>query len=295
MSETTVNLPDGRVLQIWVEGPPDGDLFVWHHGTPSSGLPYGPSVDEATRRGLRWVSYSRPGYGTSTRVEDRSVGQCAGDVAAIADELGAERLYTGGGSGGGPHALACGALLPDRVAAVISLAGVVPWDAEGIDFLDGMGNDNHVEFGAAAEGPDALRAWMDENAADTGQAGSAEELVKALGDLVSPVDRAALTGEFGEHFVRNEHIALADGYWGWYDDDLAFVRDWGFDPAAISVPVSIWQGRQDRFVPPTHGEWLASHIPGSRAHLLDEHGHLSLALAAFGEILDDLLESAAAA
>ncbi|MGZ4148228.1 MAG: alpha/beta fold hydrolase, partial [Actinomycetota bacterium] len=218
------------------------------------------------------------------------VADCAADVAAIADALGADTFSTYGGSGGGPHTLACGALLPDRVKAVASIAGVVPWGAEGVDFLEGMGEDNHVEFGAALGGPETLKAWMDEHARDTAEVASAEDLLKAFGDLVSAVDRAALSGEFAEHMVQNERLALAGGYWGWYDDDLAFTRDWGFDPAEITVPVSIWQGRQDRFVPFTHGEWLAAHVPGARTHLSDEHGHLSLALASFGQILDDLID-----
>lgn len=290
MSERRVDLADGRVLQVWVDGPADGDVVIELHGTPSSGLPFARSVEKASARGLRSVSYSRPGYGASTRCEGRSVGDCAADVAAIADALHAERFYTLGGSGGGPHTLACGALLPDRVIAVASIAGVVPWGAEGIDFLDGMGEENHVEFVAALEGPDALRAWMDEHADDTGGAGSVEDLLKAFGSLVSPVDRDSLTTDLGEHLIEDEHVAMANGYWGWFDDDLAFTRDWGFDPGEISVPVSVWQGRQDQFVPFTHGEWLAAHVRGARAHLFDEHGHLSLALASFGEILDDLIE-----
>jgi pimeloyl-ACP methyl ester carboxylesterase len=288
--ETRVEVSDGRALQVWVEGPEGGDVLISHHGTPSSGLPYAPLVDEASRRGLRSVGYCRPGYGSSTRLEGRSVADCAFDATAIADALGVERFYTEGGSGGGPHALGCGALLPDRVIAVASIAGVVPYGAEGIDFLEGMGEENHVEFGAALDGPDALRRWMDEHAADTGAAASVEDLLRAFGDLVSDVDRESLTGGLGEHLIRSEHIALANGYWGWFDDDLAFTRDWGFDPAAMTVPVSVWQGRQDRFVPFSHGEWLAAHVPGARAHLYDEHGHLSLALASFGAILDDLIE-----
>lgn len=292
MAEIRVDASDGRELQVWVEGPDRGDVVVGHHGTPSSGLPFEPSVREATGRGLRHVTYTRPGYGASTRDEGRSVADCAADVAAIADALGVERFYTLGGSGGGPHALACGALLPDRVQAVASIAGVVPWGAEGVDFLEGMGEDNHVEFGAAMRGQETLKAWMDEHAQDTAEVSSADDLLKAFGDLVSPVDRGALSGEFAQHMVRNERLALANGYWGWYDDDLAFTRDWGFDPADVSVPVSIWQGRQDRFVPYAHGEWLAAHVPEAGAHLYDEHGHLSLALASFGHILDDLIDSA---
>ena len=292
MSELRVDAPGGRTLQVWASGPDEGDVVIGHHGTPSSGLPFAPSVREAAERGLRLVTYSRPGYASSTRDEGRSVADCAADVAAIADALGADTFMTFGGSGGGPHALACAALLPGRVSSAASIAGVVPWGAEGIDFLDGMGRDNHVEFGAAVAGPDALRSWMDEHAADTAEVTSAEHLLKAFGDLVSDVDRDALSGEFAEHMLANERLALAGGYWGWFDDDLAFTLDWGFDPAGITAPVSIWQGRQDRFVPYTHGEWLAAHVSGARAHLFAEHGHLSLELASFGQILDDLIDLA---
>lgn len=289
MGRTTVELPDQRVLEVWVEGAPQGDLVIWHHGTPSSGLLYPPSVEEARRRGLRLVSYCRPGYGDSTRHQGRSVGDCAADVVCIADSLGADRFYTGGGSGGGPHALACAALL-DRVVAAVSVAGITPFAAPGIDFFDGMGKENLVEFGAAVEGPETLTAWMDEHAAETGQAASPDDLIAAMGDLVSEVDRASLTGEFGSFLVEDEHIAMRNGYWGWFDDDLAYIRDWGFDPAAITTPVAVWHGRQDRFVPVAHGEWLAERIPGARAHVYPEHGHMSLALASFGAILDDLVE-----
>jgi pimeloyl-ACP methyl ester carboxylesterase len=238
-----VEVPDGRVLDVWVEGEPAGDVVVWHYGTPSSGLPYPPFVEEARRRGLRLVTYSRPGYGDSSRHEGRSVGDCAADVGRILDALGVERFFTGGGSGGGPHALACAALVPDRVLAAVSVAGVTPYGAPGIDFLAGMGRENVEEFGAALEGPEALRAWMDEHAAELGQAASPDDLIAAMGDLVSEVDRASLTGDFGAFLVEDWHIALRNGYWGWFDDDLAFTRDWGFDPTAIAVPVAVWQGR----------------------------------------------------
>ena len=291
MPQTTVELSDGRVLQVWVEGPDEGDLVIWHHGTPGSGLPYRPSVEDARRRGLRLASYSRPGYGASARHEGRSVADCAADAAAIADRVGAERFFTGGGSGGGPHALACAARLPDRVLGAVSVSGIVPWGAGDIDFLQGMGEANHEEFGAAVDGPDALRVWMDEHWKEWADAGTPEEIVASMRDLVSDVDRACVTGEFAEYLVEDSGVSLANGYWGWFDDDLAFTRDWGFDSADIHVPVAIWQGRQDRFVPFAHGEWLAKHVPDARPHLYEEHGHLSLGLAAFGAILDDLLDN----
>ena len=71
---------------------------------------------------------------------------------------------------------------------------------------------------------------------------------------------------------------------------MAFTRPWGFDLDEIGVPVVVWQGGQDRMVPFAHGQWLATQVPGARPRLLPEEGHLSIAVASFGKILDDLLE-----
>ena len=119
----------------------------------------------------------------------------------------------------------------------------------------------------------------------------ADEIVAEMRSLMSDVDAAQVTGEFGENLAASFRSAFRHGAWGWFDDDLAFVGDWGFDLSEIRVPVSIWQGRHDLMVPITHGEWLAAHIPEARAHLRPEHGHLSLGVGAIGEILDELLEA----
>ena len=283
---------DGRKLEAIVAGPEDGDVVLMHHGTPGSAHGLWPAhVEKASARGLRLVGYSRPGSGTSDRDPGRSVASCATDAASVADALDAERFFTTGGSGGGPHALACAALLPDRVIAAATIAGVAPVDAEGLDWLEGMGEENHEEFAAAKAGPDELEEFMNRWAPEL-RAAKGPDLLESLGDLVSPPDAAVLTGEYAEFAAAGFRHALSEGIWVWFDDDLAFVRNWGFDLGTIEVPVSIWQGRQDRFVPGTHGEWLAANVAGATGHLLDDHGHLSLALAHFGEILDELKSSA---
>ena len=154
-----------------------------------------------------------------------------------------------------------------------------------------MGRENHEEFGAALAGPTALVAYLEQEAeAFAGITG--EQVAAALGDLVSPVDVAALTGEFAAYVAASFRQALANGIWGWFDDDLAFTRPWGFDLESISVPVVVWQGGQDRMVPFAHGRWLAAHLPGARAKLLPEEGHLSIAVDKFGESLGHLVASA---
>lgn len=284
---TDLQLADGRTLHYLAAGPAHATTLVLHNGTPSAAVLFGPMVEAAAAHGLRTVVYSRPGYGGSSPRPGRTVASAADDVAAILDALGAERFLTVGWSGGGPHALACAALLPGRCAAAASVAGVAPYDADGLDWLDGMAAQNVQEFEAAAAGQAALAAFLGAQAPGLA-AVRGEQIAAALGDLVSEVDRRALTGEFADYLAAVFHAAVADGTDGWRDDDAAFLRDWGFDPSAIKVPVSVWQGGQDRMVPFAHGRWLADRLPGAAAHLDPRHGHLSVMLACFGEILDEL-------
>jgi len=275
-------------LPFAAEGPADGIPLIVHHGTPGAGVPYPPFVEEAATRGLRYVAYTRPGYGDAPRAEGRSVASCAADVAAILDELGAERCYTYGESGGGPHALACAALLGDRVIKAASIAGIAPWGAEGLDWMAGMGAENQQEFAAIQAGPEALRAFLEQARASlSGLTG--DHVAASLGDLIGEADRAALTGAFAAHLAESITAGVRQSIDGWFDDDLAFVKDWGFDLASITVPVTVWQGDDDRMVPFAHGQWLAAHIAGARAELRRGEGHLSITVAAYGEILDDLL------
>jgi pimeloyl-ACP methyl ester carboxylesterase len=282
-----IDLPDGRRLEFDVAGPADGTVLFLHHGTPQSGASYQPWADAGAARGIRHVSHSRPGYAGSTRHPGRTIADVAADTAAIADALGAERFYVAGTSGGGPHALACAALLAERVIAAASIAGVGPYRVPDLDFLAGMGQENIEEFGAALEGESVLRplleAWTPELVANT-----PEHMVASLGDLVGEADRRALTGEFAGHLLAGMRDGLANGVDGWLDDDLAFCAPWGFGAGDITVPVAVWQGGDDRFVPLAHGEWLASHIAGATAHLLPEHGHISLQIDCYGDILDGL-------
>ena len=285
-----VPLADGRILEVVVQGVEDGPLLIFHHGSPGAAQPFEPWHAAAAERGIEIAFPSRAGFGRSTRQEGRTVASAVADAAALADHLGRETFLTAGWSGGGPHALACAALLPDRVRAASSLAGVAPYDAEDLDWTGGMGEDNQFEYPLAARDPAALLEWMEPQTEPMSRI-EPDEWVRRLGSLVSDVDARSVTGAFGEYLAGSYRGAFRDGPWGWYDDDLAFVGDWGFDVADIRVPVSVWQGREDLFVPITHGEWLAAHIPGARAHLRPEHGHLSLVVGTFGEILDDLLEA----
>ena len=270
-----VTLPDGRTLDYLVYGPDGGVPLVLHHGTPSAAVGYEPLIRACVDQGLRLVLPTRAGYGSSTPHPGRRVADVASDTAALLDRIGAGEFVTAGWSGGGPHALACGALLPDRCRAVATIAGVAPYRGYDGDWLDGMGEENVAEFGAAVEGVNALNAFLEPQATALANV-QPDEIVQSFGDLISEVDKQALVGGFAEYLAESFRTAIAQGYAGWRDDDLAFVDEWGFALTDIQVPVSLWQGDQDRMVPFSHGKWLSTHIPTATAHLLPGEGHLSL-------------------
>lgn len=271
----TVTTADGAVLEYLVSGPSDGRTLLFQPGTPNSGAAFRAIVEPAAELGLRTVSYSRPGYGQSTPRPGRTVADAATDIETVLDAVGASEFVTLGWSGGGPHALAAGALLPERCQAVAVLAGVAPYPAPGIDWFTGMGEGNLEEFGAALAGPAELDPLLESLAAELATV-TGKGVSEAMVSVLSPVDRAALTGEFAEEMAAALRRAVSSGIAGWRDDDLAFVQDWGFDLGRISVPVDIWQGRQDRMVPFEHGQWLAAKVPNAQAHLFATEGHLSM-------------------
>ena len=293
-TEVAVTTVDGRLLEVLDTGPRDGLPLVFHHGTPQGAVPFGILERPAVERGLRVISYSRPGYGGSTPRADGStptVADDASDVATILDHLGLGEFVTLGWSGGGPRALACAAVLPERCLAAACGVGIAPAAEYDGDIRAGMGEENVAEYTAAFAGRDVLEALLEQRSGLL--SASADEVGAALGDLVPPVDRAALTGELAEWLAGSLRAAGRQGIRGWLDDDLTHIAPWGFDLGAITVPVAIWQGTEDRMVPFAHARWLATHVSGARAHLVDGEGHLSL-LVQMGKILDDVLDLAKA-
>ncbi len=280
---------DGRTLDVLVGGAASGPTIVLHHGSPSDASCWSDWHEESQGRGARIVSVSRPGYAGSTRHPGRVVADAAADVAAVLDHLGIDEYVTAGWSGGGPHALACAALHPDRCRAGAALAGVAPYGVAGLDFLAGMGPENVEEFGAALQGESVLSRWLGEHG-EAFRHVSGAEIVAAFGGLVPQIDKDVLVGGYADHMAAEFRRALARGFDGWIDDDLAFVRPWGFELAAITAPVTVWQGDLDLMVPAHHGAWLVEHLPNARARTPTGHGHISLVTQHRGEILDWLLE-----
>lgn len=293
-SEIDVKLADGRTLHAYDTGAGANAaagtggagtrlVVIYHHGTPNIGEPPAPLLPLSAEIGVRWVSYDRPGYGGSTPQPGRAVADCAADVRAICAGLGISRLAMWGISGGGPHLLACAALLPGLVTAAASLASLAPSDADGLDWFDGMGQDNVEDFKLQQTDKQAARAKLEEER-EQNLAATGEDLAGMLKTLLTPADAAVLTGEFAEYLAWTGREGLAPGAQGWWDDGEAFSRPWGFELSAIDVPVLLLHGRQDQFVPFGHGRWLAERIPGVEARLLDDDGHLTLLTERIGEV-----------
>ncbi len=285
--ERIISLAGGRKLHLEVEGADHGEVVLVHNGTPNSRLLFPPHVADAEARGIRLVGYDRPGYGGSSRQIGRSVAGAADDARAIAAALGVDRMLTWGMSGGGPHALACAALAPDLIVAAASLASLAPYGAPGLDFFAGMGELNAEDFQLSINDPPAFEVKSSAERDELLQA-TPEGLLEQWGSLLSDVDAGAATGDLAAYLIDAMQSGLAPGPGGYIDDSFAFARPWGFEPADIKVPILLWHGRKDHFVPFGHGEWLAAQIPGVEAHLSDNDGHLTL-VQKVGDVHDWLL------
>jgi pimeloyl-ACP methyl ester carboxylesterase len=270
----TLTLPDGRTLAYAQWGDPVGRPIIALHGTPGCRLNRHPSNEMIAATGTRLITYDRPGYGRSDRHRGRQVVDCAADVAALADAVGLDTFAVTGGSGGGPHCLAVAARLPDRVTRAACIVGVAPYDVLGDAFYEGMDPQNVKEFGWALDGEDRLHAELSNEAAGM-LSRIAEDPATVLGDFDIPDSDRQILSRPDIAAVMRESLTEAVGVsvWGWADDDLAFTRSWGFDPATITVPTAIWWGATDVLVPPGHGEWLANTVPTALVRVDADGGH----------------------
>jgi pimeloyl-ACP methyl ester carboxylesterase len=273
VTEADLQLGDGRTLHFYDTGADDAGARLavfWHHGTPNTGDPPEPLFPAAEQRAIRWVSYDRPSYGGSSPQPGRDIASAAADVASVADALGIERFAVMGHSGGGPHALACGALLSGRVVCVVSVSGMAPFAAEGLDWFAGLAPSGERELRAAVQG----RAALESRLAALFASEPDPEPESEPGSFTA-ADEAALEGSWS-WMAGVAGKAIRGGMRGMVDDDLAYVNPWGFDPAQVSQPVLLMHGEQDRMVPSSHGSWLARRCPSAELRLFPDDGHISV-------------------
>jgi pimeloyl-ACP methyl ester carboxylesterase len=261
--ERDLRVDGGRTLHVYDAGPPDGGRFpvIWQHGTPNVGAPPEPLFAAADRLGLRWVSFDRPGYGGSTVAPGRTVSSVAGDVATVADALGIDRFAVVGYSGGGTYALGCAAVLGSRVRAVLSLAGIAPYGADGLDWFAGMVPSGVAALGTAAAGRE-VRAALETSGF-------------AYDARFTEADLAVFEGPWG-WLGKVAGSGLDAGPYGQIDDDVSYTLPWGCDPGAITAPVLLLHGTADRIIPAGHGSWLAAHCPTAELRPCDGDSHFTI-------------------
>lgn len=285
-----VTLPDGRRLEVLDHGRGDR-VLVWLTGTPGAAVPDPELAAFAARHDLRVLQPLRPGYGRSDPRPGRRVVDLVEDVDAVLQALDVRDSICAGGSGGGPHVLALAARLPQCRAAA-ALVSPAPRDAQGLDYYDGMALSNQEEWHLADRDAGALREWLEKAAAALLEHEGSDAMLEQFQDCYSAPDRQAMTPERAPLRAAAFAKAVERGVDGWFDDDIALTTSWGFALDEIGVPVTIWTGRQDRFVSPNHSVWLAERVPGADLHVLGPEGHLSLKAHHFDSVVVDLLGKA---
>jgi pimeloyl-ACP methyl ester carboxylesterase len=278
---------DGREIAVQVSGKPAGHPVFFFHGTPGSSVGPLPRPQVLSMMGVRVISFDRPGYGRSERLFSRTVADVVPDVVTIADSLGLERFAVVGRSGGGPHALACAAQLPDRVTQAAALVSLAPWGAAGLDWFNGMAGSNVDAFTTAASEPERLITRLVQNAAKIKENPASH--VAGLGpEMPEPDRRMMADADIRRLLAENFKEALRYGPDGWIDDVLAFSSPWGFEVADIKVPVLLWAGEMDVFSPVTHTRWLGDRIPDALVQIQPESAHFD-ALRVLADVMAQLI------
>ncbi|MEU8266781.1 alpha/beta hydrolase [Sphaerisporangium sp. NPDC049002] len=280
---TLIDDSRGGKLAVTQLGDPSGTPVFFLHGTPGCRIGPLPKTASLFRQRIRLICFDRPGYGDSSRAEDRRVSDGAFQVKAVADELGLKRFAVVGRSGGGPHALACAALLPDRVTRAAALVTLAPPDAEDLDWFGDMAESNIQEYKAAELGASHLADYLEPVTEELEQLPT--RLIRGFFHELPQSDRRIVANSVVRKSLSEGYVeALKISAGGWIDDGVAFRSAWGFDPADISIPVRLWHGEEDVFSPVRHTEWLAKRIPKAEALIQPAVGHFS-ALYALPSIL----------
>jgi pimeloyl-ACP methyl ester carboxylesterase len=272
MPDTRVmELPDGREL-AWVEaGRPRGRPVFAFHGTPGSRRQVAFDERSITAAGVRMIAPDRPGYGLSSFQPRRSLTDWAGDVSALADHLKLDSFAVVGVSGGGPHAVACASMLPERVTAAGIVSGVGPMGDPEFDVAM-VGVNRGLSF-LARQAPLVLRPvfWFQEFFARRWP----EAALRAAAKQFPAPDAALLErADVRAVFLDDAHRSSRTAAQAATQDFVLFARDWGCRLQDVTVPCHLWHGDADRNVPIGHARFVAGRIPGAVLHECPGEGHL---------------------
>jgi pimeloyl-ACP methyl ester carboxylesterase len=277
-----LRLPDGRKLCYAEFGDPRGLPVLALHGTPGSRFMFGLADASARERGLRIIAPDRPGYGHSDYRRNQSLMRSAEDFVALAEALEVEQAAVIGVSGGGPHAIAAAAAMPDRVGllALVSPVGPVAECRKQIR----MSPMHRLIFTGIGRSPQACASFF----------WSLRGVVKwapgvayrVLQKRVTPADRLVL-----DHLEVKANLraaiseGLRPGIKGALQDVRLFCSPWGLSLSDIDVPAVVWQGSDDTIVPPSAAYHLASQLPNCRLDVIQQAGHY-WGFANFARVLD---------
>jgi pimeloyl-ACP methyl ester carboxylesterase len=278
-------LPDGRIIEYWEGGDPDGKGVIFHPGTPVSHVMGRWAHDDAVAAGVRLVSLSRPGYGNSTTLRSASLMRVGRDTAALASHLGFDGYAVVGSSGGGPFAVATAVADPSGVRALGVVGGMGPWrvlegpsvlpeDRECLALLDAGDLDGAWEI---------FRGQYEEEFGSIDAPDDAVELIMA-GEVSSVIHDESYRALWAD----NMRVVLSN-FDGGVMDNLAWGGTWDVDLRDVAVPSLLWFGEDDDHCPPSYGRWYADRIADSQLIIIPGGGHFDIIDAHWPEVLAGLL------
>lgn len=96
-----LRLSDGRVLDYKISGAQDGFPLLWIHGTPGAYTVFSDLEVMCREKGVKLITMSRAGYGSSTRQRGRCIIDVVPDLKQLTEHLNIKRCFVAGWSGGG--------------------------------------------------------------------------------------------------------------------------------------------------------------------------------------------------
>ncbi|MCU0722686.1 MAG: alpha/beta hydrolase [Planctomycetes bacterium] len=290
LRETRVKLKDGRNLGVAEFGDPSGRPVLYFHGYPGSRLEAGLAHEEAALQGVRLIGVDRPGIGLSDFQDGRSIPDWPSDVAGLADALGLPRFAAVGVSGGGPYALACARLIPERLTAAGVVAGLGPVDEAPAP--PGMMAVGRLALSLPVQAPWAVQPLF--QVASWGLRAQAGMFVDFLASTIPEPDRSVLADpDVRRTLAASQGEAMRQGPRGATWELGLYSGPWGFRLEDVAFAVDLWHGERDAVVPAEMGRAQAKALPRCRARFFPEEGHFSLPIRRIRDILDAVPPAAA--